>query len=97
MTTNAAFTDQDEQLARLTTSGPGPKLVFVAADPSFLMHPTAVLSNPPEIGSGEPVYALARGSDDFGVLRRFPAREPYLLRMAGDYGRTADTPVRARL
>ena len=97
VTTNATFTDQNEQLARLTTGGPQPKLVFVAADPSFLMHPTAVLSNPPEIGSAEPVYALARGSDDFGVLHRFPARELYLLRMAGDYGHSADTPVRAVL
>ena len=95
--TNATFTDQNEQLARLTTGGPQHKLVFVAVDPSFLMHPMAMLSNPPEIGSAEPVYALARGSDDFGVLHRFPARELYLLRMAGDYGYTADAPVHAVL
>jgi hypothetical protein len=54
-----------------------------------------VLANPPDIGSAGPVYALARGFDDFGVLRRFPARDPYLLRMAGDYGHSADTPIRA--
>jgi len=93
--TNATFTDQNEQLSRLTADGAQQKLVFVAADPSFLMHPTSVLANPPDIGSAGPVYALARGSDDFGVLRRFPAWDPYLLRMAGDYGHSADTPVRA--
>ena len=95
--TNAAFTDQNEQLSRLLTAGSPQKLVFVAADPSFLMHPTAVLANPADIGSAAPVYALARGSADYGVLRRFPTLAPYLLRLAGLYGHTADTPVRAVL
>jgi hypothetical protein len=60
------------------------------------MHPTAVVSNPPEPG-GRVVYALSHGIDDFAVLASHPDRTPFLLRFAGGYNRSPHAKASVRL
>ena len=84
---NAHFTSQDRRLTALVDR-PGQSIVFVATDPPFLMHPSAVLSNPPlqrSNRSADPdrLFAVSRGADDLAVLNTHPGRSPWLLRIHG--------------
>jgi len=82
---NLHFTSQDRQLAALVDR-PGQSVVFVATDPPFLMHPSAVLSNPPLSRSDrsshpDRLFAVSRGADDITVLNTHPGRSAWLLRI----------------
>jgi 4-amino-4-deoxy-L-arabinose transferase-like glycosyltransferase len=83
------------QLAQ-AISAQGHSLVFVDTYPSYLQHPTPVISNHFPVG-GKTVFALARGGDDFGVLRGFPGRAPYRLRLLGEYGKLPHSRYGAQL
>lgn len=84
---NAHFTSQDRRLDALVDR-PGQSVVFVATDPPFLMHPSAVLSNPP-LSRSDPsshpdrLFAVNRGADDLTVLDAHPGRSAWLLRIHG--------------
>ncbi len=65
-------------------SAQGRSLVYVDTYPAYLGHPTTVISNKYPVG-GKTVYALARGGDDFRVLREFAGRRLYRLRLRGEY------------
>lgn len=93
---NAASTRDDRRLVRMVEAQAPRPLVLVAADPPFLMHPTAVVSNPPRL-DGRVLYALARGRDDLTVVADHPDRPPYLLRIAGEYHGATGKPAAARL
>lgn len=87
---NLHFTSQDRRLTALVDR-PGASVVFVATDPSFLMHPSAVLSNPP-LSRSDPsshpdrLFAINRGADDLTVLDRHPGRSAWLLRIHAGLG-----------
>jgi 4-amino-4-deoxy-L-arabinose transferase-like glycosyltransferase len=83
------------RLAR-AVAGQGRSLVFVDTYPGYLQHPTSVISNNVPVG-GRTVYALARGADDFAVLRAFPGRPLYRLRLLGEYGKLPRAGYGARL
>jgi 4-amino-4-deoxy-L-arabinose transferase-like glycosyltransferase len=69
-----------------TVSAQGRSLVFVDTYPSYLQHPTSVISNAFPVGGGT-VFALAHGGNDFRVLQAFPGRPLYRLRLLGEYGK----------
>jgi hypothetical protein len=85
---NAHFTSQDRRLTALLDR-PGQSVVFVATDPPFLMHPSAVLSNKPlkrfdRSSDPDRLFAVSRGSADLTVLDTHPdQRTPWLLRIHG--------------
>jgi hypothetical protein len=85
---NAHFTSQDRRLTALVDR-PGQSVVFVATDPPFLMHPSAVLSNKPlqrfdRSSDPDRLFAVSRGSADLTVLDTHPdQRTPWLLRIHG--------------
>ena len=84
---NLHFTSQDRQLTALVDR-PGQSVIFVASDPPFLMHPSAVLSNPPlsrtDLASHpDRLFAVGRGADDWTVLDTHPGRSAWLLRIHG--------------
>ena len=85
LTANAALGSANAELASVVAAK-GRSIVFVDAYPGYLQHPTAVISNASPVG-GRTVYALHRGADDFEVLRSFPGRPVYELRLLGEYGR----------
>jgi hypothetical protein len=93
---NVTFTDNDRDLSRMVRAAAPRSLVLAAPDPLFLMHPSAVTSNPPQPG-GRAVYALAHGVDDFAVLASHPDRTPFLLRFAGGYNRSPHGKASVRL
>ena len=74
----------------------GHALVFVDTYPGYLQHPTSVISNRFPVG-GQTVFALARGGDDFSVLRGFPGRALYRLRLLGEYGKLPHARYGAQL
>jgi hypothetical protein len=82
---NLHFTSLDRQLTALVDR-PGQSVIFVATDPPFLMHPSAVLSNPPLSGSDpsshpDRLVAVSRGADDLAVLDTHRGRSAWLLRI----------------
>ncbi len=77
-------------------SAQGRSLVFVDTYPSYLQHPTPVISNGFPVG-GRTVYALARGAADFRVLRAFSGRSLYRLRLLGEYGKLPHAKYGAQL
>ena len=79
-----------------TISAQGRSLVFVDTYPSYLQHPTPVISNGFPVG-GRTVYALARGAADFRVLRAFSGRALYRLRLLGEYGKLPHAKYGAQL
>jgi 4-amino-4-deoxy-L-arabinose transferase-like glycosyltransferase len=83
------------QLAQ-AISAQGHSLLFVDTYPGYLQHPTPVISNRFPVG-GKTVFALARGGDDFGVLRAFPGRALYRLRLLGEYGKLPHSRYGAQL
>ena len=88
---NLHFTSQDRQLAHLVDL-PGRSVVFVATSPSFLMHPSAVLSNPPldktdRARDPARLFALSRGVDDFRVLADHPGRSLWYLQISQASGK----------
>jgi hypothetical protein len=74
----------------------GRSLVFVDAYPSYLQHPTAVVSNSSPVG-GTTVYAIDRGGANFTVASAFPGRRLYRLQLLGEYGHTPHKNFGARL
>jgi hypothetical protein len=90
-----ALSADNAQLAQ-AVSNQGRSLVFVDTYPSYLQHPTSVISNRFPVG-GKTVFALARGRDDFSVLRRFPGRALYRLRLLGEYGKLPHSRYGAQL
>lgn len=74
----------------------GRSLVFLDTYPSYLQHPTAVVSDGDPVG-GRTVYALERGGDDFAALRSFPGRPIYRLSLLGEYGKLPHARYGARL
>ncbi|HEX4017148.1 MAG TPA: glycosyltransferase family 39 protein [Frankiaceae bacterium] len=90
-----ALTADNVRLAR-AISAQGHSLVFVDTYPSYLQHPTPVISNRVPAG-GKTVYALARGGADFQVLQAFPGRPVYRLRLVGEYGKLPHARYGAQL
>lgn len=92
---NAGFHADNSTLDK-TVAAQGRSLMFVSEYPSYLQHPTAVISNATPPG-GRTVYALQRGSDDFTVLRSYPGRPLYRLRLLGEYGQRPNKNFGARI
>lgn len=90
-----ALTADNARLAH-AISARGRALVFVDTYPGYLQHPTPVISNAFPVG-GRTVYALARGGDDFRVLRAFPGRPLFRLRLLGEYGKLPHAKYGAQL
>jgi 4-amino-4-deoxy-L-arabinose transferase-like glycosyltransferase len=90
-----ALTADNTRLAG-AISAQGRSLVFVDTYPGYLQHPTPVISNAFPVG-GRTVFALARGADDFHVLRSFPGRSLYRLRLLGEYGKLPHARYGAQL
>ncbi len=90
-----ALRADNAQLAR-AVSDRGRALVFVDTYPSYLQHPTSVIANNFPVG-GRTVFALPRGGDDFSVLRSFPGRALYRLRLLGEYGKLPHARYGAQL
>lgn len=93
---NRVLTDHDRDLHAMLTGLPGRSLVFVAASPAFLGHPSPVTANGPDL-DGRQLYAIARGVDDLTVAADHRDRSAYLLRMAAAYNRSPSSPSTARL
>jgi 4-amino-4-deoxy-L-arabinose transferase-like glycosyltransferase len=90
-----ALTADNVRLAH-AISTQGRSLVFVDTYPGYLQHPTPVISNGFPVG-GRTVFALARGGDDFPVLRAFSGRSLYRLRLLGEYGKLPHAKYGAQL
>jgi hypothetical protein len=90
-----ALTADNVRLAH-AVSAQGRSLVFVDTYPSYLQHPTPVISNQFPVG-GRTVYAVARGGADFPVLHTFPGRSTYRLRLLGEYGKLPHAKYGAQL
>ncbi|CAO5228327.1 DUF7846 domain-containing protein [Frankia sp. AgKG'84/4] len=93
---NLALTGNDQALSAMLNRLPGRPLVFVAASPKYLGHPTPVVANGPDL-DGRVLYAVARGVDDLTVLADHPDRPAYLLRLAQAYDRSPRSPSTARV
>lgn len=93
---NLVLTDHDKDLRAMVAGLPGRPLVFVAASPAFLGHPSPVTANGPDL-DGRQLYAIARGVDDLTVAADHPDRPAYLLRLATAYNRSPSSPSAARL
>ncbi|MBX6390353.1 MAG: glycosyl transferase, partial [Frankia sp.] len=94
---NVTLTRHDRDLAGIVADLPDEPLVFLSVDPPYLMHPTSVAANPPEL-DGRVLWAVTRnGTADLAVLADHPDRTPYLLRLPPAYNRTPDAPAGARL
>jgi hypothetical protein len=93
---NLTLTDHDRALHNMLNQLPGRPLVFVAANPKYLGHPTPVTANGPDL-DGRVLYAVARGVDDFTVLADHPGRPAYLLRFTPAYDRSPGSPSTARV
>lgn len=85
LSTNSDLNATNSRLADAIASQ-GQSVVFVKTYPNYLQHPTSIISNAFPIG-GRTVFAIARGADDFGVLSAYPGRQPYRLRLLGEYGK----------
>nr|WP_261565445.1 glycosyltransferase family 39 protein [Frankia gtarii] len=93
---NLTLTGNDRDLRAMMRRLPQRPLVFVAANPAFLGHPTPVTANGPDLD--DPVlYAIARGGDDLIVAADHPERPAYLLRLAPAYDQSPRSPSRARV
>ncbi|KJE25422.1 PMT family glycosyltransferase, 4-amino-4-deoxy-L-arabinose transferase [Frankia torreyi] len=93
---NLVLTGNDRELRAMLRRLPDRPLVFVAANPAFLGHPTPVTANGPDLD--DPVlYAVARGVDDLTVVADHPDRPAYLLRLAPAYDRSPGSPSTARV
>ncbi|CAO5170282.1 DUF7846 domain-containing protein [Frankia sp. AiPs1] len=93
---NHVLSGHDQDLHAMVTGLPGRSLVFVAASPAFLGHPSPVTANGPGL-DGRVLYAAARGVDDLTVAADHPDRPAYLLRLATAYNRSPGSPSTARL
>ncbi|WP_341477207.1 glycosyltransferase family 39 protein [Frankia canadensis] len=93
---NLTLTSHDRDLHAMINRMPGRPLVFVAASPRYLGHPTPVTANGPDLDS-RVLYAVARGVDDLAVLADHPERAPYLLRLPPGYDRGPESSSAARL
>ncbi len=85
LTADSALNGDNAQLAG-TIARAGKSLVFVNTYPSYLQHPTAVISNDSPVG-GRTIFALDRGGADFQVMKAFPDRPVYALQLLGEYGK----------
>ncbi|MCW2547393.1 MAG: hypothetical protein JWN96_1853 [Mycobacterium sp.] len=88
ITTNGALNRDNVQLAA-TIAKLGRSLVFVDTYPSYLQHPTSVISNAGTPG-GRTVYALNRGEANFAVQKAYGGRQLYHLQLLGEYGKHAN-------
>ncbi|WP_232292062.1 glycosyltransferase family 39 protein [Frankia sp. QA3] len=93
---NLTLTGNDRDLRAMLRRLPERPLVFVAANPAFLGHPTPVTANGPDL-DGPVLYAVARGVDDLTVAADHPERQAYLLRLAPAYDRSPGSPSTARV
>lgn len=92
---NAAINADNGQLAAAIVAR-GKGLFFVQTYPAYLQHPTAVISNTSPVG-GLTVYALDSANNGFAVMRTFPHRALYRLRLLGEYGHTPHKFFGARI
>ncbi len=93
---NLTLTGNDRDLRAMMRRLPRRPLVFVAANPAFLGHPTPVTANGPDLD--DPVlYAIARGNDDLIVAADHPERPAYLLRLAPAYDQSPGSSSTARV
>jgi hypothetical protein len=95
LSANAALNADNGALAAAVTAQ-GTSLVFVDTYPSYLQHPSAVISNSSPPG-GTTVYAIDRGGANFAVTSAFPGRHMYRLQLLGEYGHTPHKNFGARL
>ncbi|WP_307874463.1 glycosyl transferase [Frankia nepalensis] len=94
---NVTLTRHDRDLDTIVDALPGEPLVFLSVDPEYLMHPTSLAANPPEL-DGRVRWAVTRGgAADLAVVADNPGRPAYLLRIPPAYNRTPDAPAGTRL
>jgi hypothetical protein len=93
---NATLTGHDRDLAAIVDGLSGDPVVFLSVDPAYLMHPTSLAANQPDLG-GPVLWAVSTGDDDLTVAARHTDRPAYLLRLPPAYNRTPDSPAGARL
>jgi hypothetical protein len=94
---NVTLTRHDRDLDAAIDALPGNPLVFLSVDPEYLMHPTSLAANPPEL-DGRALWAVTRGGTaDLAVLAANPTRPAYLLRIPPAYNRTPGAPSGTRL
>jgi len=87
----------DRNVSRIVDALPGRPLVFLSVDPVYLMHPTSLAANGPDL-DGRVLWAVTRGGKaDQAVVARNPKRPTYLLRIPAAYNRTPDSPAGARI
>ncbi|WP_076813187.1 glycosyl transferase [Pseudofrankia asymbiotica] len=94
---NLTLTRHDRDLDAAIDGLPGDPLVFLSVDPLYLMHPTSLAANPPEL-DGRVLWTVTRGGTaDLTVLAQHPARPAYLLRIPPAYNRMPGSPSGTRL
>jgi len=87
----------DRNVGRIVDALPGRPLIFLSVDPVYLMHPTSLAANGPDL-DGRVLWAVSRGGKaDQAVVARNPKRPTYLLRIPAAYNRTPDSPAGVRI
>lgn len=84
---NATFNRRDTRLAAAVHALPGRPLVLVDTDPRYLMHPSSLVANPPEL-DGKTLYAVRQGAADLQVVADHPDRPAYGLRISYTWNHT---------
>jgi 4-amino-4-deoxy-L-arabinose transferase-like glycosyltransferase len=92
---NGQLNNQNRQLAQAIDAR-GRSLIFVDTAPSYLQHPSSVISNGAEL-DGRTLYALDKGAANFTVLDNYPGRQLWALRLLGEYGKKPKSGYGARL
>ncbi|MGF7237726.1 MAG: glycosyltransferase family 39 protein [Frankia sp.] len=93
---DATFTRHDSGLASAVSRVGGRPLIFVDAGPQYLMHPSSVLANPPDLDH-RVLYAVRRGAADVAVAAAHPSRPAYGLRITYTWNHTPGAVAVARI
>lgn len=94
---NLTLTRQNRDLAAAIDALPGDPVVFLSVAPEYLMHPTSIAANPPEL-DGRVLWAVTRGgAADLAVLAQHADRPAYLLRIPTTYNLNPNSPSGTRL
>jgi 4-amino-4-deoxy-L-arabinose transferase-like glycosyltransferase len=93
---NATFTRHDGELASAIATVGGRPLILVDTDPQYLMHPSSMIANPPDL-DGRVLYAVRRGMTDLAVAADHPSRPAYGLRISYTWNHTPGAVSVARI
>jgi 4-amino-4-deoxy-L-arabinose transferase-like glycosyltransferase len=80
------FTHREGELAANLAALPGRPVVLEAVEPEFILHPSALVANPPGM-DGRILFGVSRGADDLAVARDHADRPLYALRFTPYYNR----------